>query len=273
MNDVMKKLRVISGVLAAVLVGAGVAVAQPATEPKPVPPIGEGAGKKDDGAGEALPDLDALLKLPPSKPRESGQAGGGVEGAEAEPGVGDEAGVAKPENASGLEREPESELEGLLSAAETKDEFEQAIALMGQTAARLERAGDAGLTTQRLQEDVLKRLDKLITSAEKQQQKQSSSSKPKPQQQQQQQQQQQKNMAKQSTPQRSQDSSTTAEPPQREGDGGGLTPPTASAAAAWGELPEHVRDALLQGSSDRYSSMYRAMTERYYKKLAEEPRK
>ena len=87
MSDVMKQLRAMAGVVG-VLMGAGVAMAQPVSEPKspaaepkasevkPVPPVvppgvqpvGEGAGKKDDGAGEALPDLDALLKLPPSRP-------------------------------------------------------------------------------------------------------------------------------------------------------------------------------------------------------------
>ena len=43
-------------------------------------------------------------------------------------------------------------------------------------------------------------------------------------------------------------------------------------AARWGNLPEHLRDALTQGVTDRFSSMYKATTEKYYKRLAEEPK-
>jgi hypothetical protein len=43
-----------------------------------------------------------------------------------------------------------------------------------------------------------------------------------------------------------------------------------TARAAWGNLPERVRDSLLEGSSDYFSSLYEAMTEAYYKKIAEE---
>ena len=40
--------------------------------------------------------------------------------------------------------------------------------------------------------------------------------------------------------------------------------------ARWGNLPARLREALLQGSSDSYSSLYKSMTESYYKRLAEE---
>jgi hypothetical protein len=46
----------------------------------------------------------------------------------------------------------------------------------------------------------------------------------------------------------------------------------AAAAAAWGNLPDRTRAALLQGLSDRFSALYQSVTEQYYRKLAEEPK-
>jgi hypothetical protein len=49
-----------------------------------------------------------------------------------------------------------------------------------------------------------------------------------------------------------------------------MRPGQAAAGAAWGALPERLRDALTQGLSDRYSSLYEGATESYYRRLAEE---
>jgi hypothetical protein len=38
----------------------------------------------------------------------------------------------------------------------------------------------------------------------------------------------------------------------------------------WGNLPQRVRDMLLQGRKDSYSPLYKRLTEEYYKRLAEE---
>ncbi len=43
-----------------------------------------------------------------------------------------------------------------------------------------------------------------------------------------------------------------------------------TARAAWGSLPERVREALQQGSEDFYSRVYNSLTESYYKRLAGE---
>lgn len=51
---------------------------------------------------------------------------------------------------------------------------------------------------------------------------------------------------------------------------GALRAPPAGSAASWGNLPEHVRNALTQGRSDRFSSLYQQLTERYYRRLAED---
>ena len=38
----------------------------------------------------------------------------------------------------------------------------------------------------------------------------------------------------------------------------------------WGNLPERVRDMLLQGSKEKFSSLYKQLTREYYRRLAEE---
>ena len=38
----------------------------------------------------------------------------------------------------------------------------------------------------------------------------------------------------------------------------------------WGALPERVRDMLLQGRRERFSSLYERLTRAYYRRLAEE---
>ena len=52
--------------------------------------------------------------------------------------------------------------------------------------------------------------------------------------------------------------------------GGTPTTPLAEAKANWGNLPPRVRDELLEGVSEKFSPVYREMTESYYKRLAEE---
>jgi len=161
----------------------------------------------------------------------------------------------------------QAELERELSQQEAAEAFEQAAMLMGETAARLGDLNDTGLATQRLQEDILRKLDAVIEAAKNnQQQSQSSSSSSSEQNQQpnqpQQQQQQQQGEASQG------DNKDENMPPGRQD--GQLNPEIDSARAAWGALPERVRDALFQGRSDRYSSLYERLTEAYYRRLAEE---
>lgn len=160
-------------------------------------------------------------------------------------------------------------LNQLLSGQEIADEFRAAVELMGRSARRLTAARDTSLTTQRLQEDVLRKLDKLIADAEQrsQQNSNSSSSSSSPQQEQQNTQQ----PAQGSPPQSSsgENRNDTASP---SGQSGPLGPELAADLAAWGALPNRVRDALVQGSSDRFSATYRKLTEAYFRMLAEEPK-
>lgn len=210
----------------------------PAEAPKPDQPAVQ---PKDP---MPLPSLDDLLGLPST---------------------------AKPGKRPAAPDPDKAELERQLSPGEAAEQFRQAVDLMGQTARRLTDSRDTGLRTQRLQEDVVRKLDMLIKSAEqqKQQRRQSSSgSSSRPQQDQQNQPSQQQ----QSTPQDAANGDNRDErmPPGRRD--GPLNPELASRGAAWGALPARVRDALLQGRSDKFSALYQRMTEAYYRKLAEEPK-
>jgi len=43
-----------------------------------------------------------------------------------------------------------------------------------------------------------------------------------------------------------------------------------AARAAWGNLPQRVRQLLMQGSGDQFSKEYQRLTEEYYKRLGEQ---
>lgn len=162
-----------------------------------------------------------------------------------------------------------SDLERKLTATEVADQFKQAVQLMGQTAERLASSKDTGLHTQRVQEDIIRKLDQVIKAAEdasKQQKQQRSKS----QKQQQQQQQQQPGQ------QRQEQSTTDPDQDSPEGPAGreaAPNPGVAARGAAWGSLPERLREALVQGNTDKYSSIWQKWTEAYYRRLAEDANK
>ncbi len=222
--------------LAAILIGASGAMGQEAPTP-PAPPPAE--PPRDE-----LPTLDDLLGLPQAP-----------DAARRTPGT-----------------DPAStELERKLSMREAAQQFKQAVVLMSETADRIRGAGDTGIATQRLQEDVVRKLDMLIQAAEQnsQQSQQSSSSsssgdpdrQSQPNQQRPEQGEQQQNQG---------DNRAEATPPGRAE--GALDPNLAARGAAWGSLPARVRDALMQGTQEQYSSVYQRLTEAYYRKLAESPK-
>jgi hypothetical protein len=162
-------------------------------------------------------------------------------------------------------------LDRVLSGEEIGEAFKQAVALMGDAAKRLEGGKDPGLDTQRVQEDVIRRLDQLLSSLQQQQSSSSSSSSSQGQQDAQGQKSQPSQRKPGSKPGSEQPggegNQESQGPPRQEGP---LRPGLDSARAAWGALPARVRDMLLQGSEDRFSARYQAMTEAYYRRLAEE---
>ncbi len=161
---------------------------------------------------------------------------------------------------------------------------------MRRVATRLEGAGEHGpdtsIDTQRMQEDIIRKLDSLISQARRQQQQQQQQQQQSSQDQQRQaqsrQQQQQQQMQQQANQQQRQSSQAQdAEARAQDSDQnrqlpGGQAPvqrPQLDAArAAWGALPERVRDMLLQGSGEKFSPTYQQLTEEYYRRLAEQRR-
>lgn len=225
------------------------AAAQPQPTPTPTPPPQQ-PEPKPAPAPTSEPSLDELLGLPATTP-------------------------PKPAEATQPAPTPDDAIKRALQDADKPAGFGDIVELMSTAGDRLTARSDAGLDTQRTQEDALRKLDKLISDAKKQQQqkkKQKSKSKSKPEDspsEQQQQQQQQSSQAEQRASSSSQQSSTGGGPGRQDGP---LKTPLAGGEASWGNLPPHVRDALRQGSSDRFSSLYRTLTEEYYKRLAEQPR-
>jgi type IV secretory pathway VirB10-like protein len=238
-------VRVVATGLAAIVLGAGVALAQ---TPPATPPANPPASPARE------PTLDELLGIKPESPAP----------AEKEP-----ADQPPDPSRAALDRD--------LSEAEVSEAFEQAVGLMGQTAQRLvgPTRPDAGLETQRLQEDILRKLDKLIDSAEKNAQQKQRKSRQKNSQQDQQQQQQQQNQQSSQAQSQSKRQKPSEQAGSEAGQGaarqdGAVGAGLGGATANWGNLPEHVREALTEGRSDRFSSLYRAMTQEYYKRLAED---
>lgn len=184
-------------------------------------------------------------------------------------------GIDGDEKSDGAEeaasREADEELQRVLSEQEISDAFEAALEKMQASADRLDVRFDAGLGTQRIQEDILRKLDQLIDMAKKQQSQSSSSSSSSSSSQQQQQQspgesqsQQQQQAQRNPNPN---ESGENDPPPRQEGD---INTVLEESRTEWGGLRPRARDELLQGRDDDYSSLYDQLTREYYRRLAEE---
>jgi len=150
--------------------------------------------------------------------------------------------------------------------------FLEAVKAMDESATRLEDHSDAGLVTQRYQEEALLKLTMVIKQMQRKQQN--------PNQKQKQQQQPSgkkppENPSKGQKPQPGQTPGdqaavTDSRPPRRETE---LEGAISESRLEWGNLPARVRDLLLQGRNESPASLYRRLTELYYKRLAEESEK
>ena len=148
------------------------------------------------------------------------------------------------------------------------DALEMAIEQMDLSADMLDQSFDAGLGTQRLQEEILLRLDVLLDQARKGKCKGgscSSSGQPKPQPNPNPGKQQPGNPKDKPGGPAADSTPTTGSP--RDAELGGELDESQS---EWGYLPQRVRDMLLQGRRERFSSLYERLTREYYKRLAEE---
>lgn len=198
-------------------------------------------------------------------------------------------GAKKPADAPGRD-----DLDRNLSDAKPRDLLGAALDDMKKSASLLD-GKESGLPTQRAQQSAVRKLDELIAAAQRmrQQQQQSSQSN-----QQQQQQQQGKDGKQQSKDGKDQKEGQQGEQPKPEGgnkpqdgqrgkqqgEANANEPPTAldptkdmaqldETRAEWGRLPARVREAVRQGMRDPMSAAYRKLTEEYYRRMAEEPKR
>jgi len=151
---------------------------------------------------------------------------------------------------------------------------------------------DAGLSTQRTMEQAMLKLDRLIAEAQKQQQQSSSSSSSSSssqsqsgeQESSQQQGGSQQNAGQENQSQAGGQQGDQQDDPQNMANNGeaGINPnnrtnesgspvrPLKELGEEWGKLPARVRQDLQEGLDERFSPLYRDMTEDYYRRLAEE---
>ncbi|GAB4195755.1 MAG: hypothetical protein Kow00105_09960 [Phycisphaeraceae bacterium] len=160
-----------------------------------------------------------------------------------------------------------------LREADAADVFEQAVMEMGQVSRRLGRSFDPGIETQRMQESILRKLDQVIAAAKEQGQSGGSGSSGQAQSQ---------DQGGQSLPRQGRPRAGSSPHPggQQASTGqAGVTDPidpeTPDTAIEqlrreWGALPPRVRDELTDGLRERFSPLYRRITEAYYKALAEQ---
>ena len=230
----------------------GLVLRDPAAAPAPVSPAtpdaspSSGSGDESGGSDakqEAAPSLDDLLGLEQETDNAAEQAA----------------------------RQNDQELERRLRDAEISDVFVLALEKMQLSADLLEVELNPGLGTQRVQQDVLAKLDQLIDLAQQMSSKQpmpsagepsGSKGKPKPKPG-------QKKTAGQGaqSSQGNQAGQATDPPGGAQGDINTLLEETES---EWGHLPARLRDMLEQAQNGYISGLYRKLTEEYYKRLAEE---
>jgi hypothetical protein len=226
------------------------AVAQPAPPPAPAPET----PKKDaapDKPAEKPKSLDDLLGIP--KQSQTSDRPGDLPAPANDP------------------AQAQRELERALKGESVGEMFEEAVILMRDAASRVDQRGDVGAATQRMQEEIIARLDAVIAKAQQNPDQSSSSS----QSQSGQSQEQQQNPGQRGQQQQQQQQQAQGEPQDTTGAGSQQDSAQTrgwldSAAPTWGKLPQRLRDALLQGAGDSFSSLYERMTEDYYRRLAEE---
>lgn len=164
----------------------------------------------------------------------------------------------------------QAELDRVLSPQQAGEAFSQAVELMNQVSSRIAQSQDLSIATQRLQEDILRKLDQVIESAnENESENNGSSSSSSQSDSSQSQPNQQQNQDGQSETGEPSDSSGEASMPggTRNAQPGDEIAPD---GVGWGALPARFREALSQGIADQYSELYRSITEAYYKSLAED---
>ncbi|MFM7051569.1 MAG: hypothetical protein ACKOYN_05465 [Planctomycetota bacterium] len=269
----------------------------PATQPvqagggqgeKPAPSAAGATGASSAASGEAAPSTGSSTvpgSAPPNTTPPVAEAPKPAPPKSLDDLLGVPAGGGDRSAEDAAEREQAERLQRSLDEASLQDLVARALDGMKTASGRLTEKRDAGLGTQRIQEEVVLTLDRLLEEAQRQQQQQqqrsssSSSSRsqrqqqsdPSEQSQQQSQQQRQRQQRQQGQQPGSSESGEAEPPPSEEGVAGGGE--LSESRIEWGRLPERVRDLVLQGRRDKVSSLYERLTREYYRRLAEEASK
>ena len=239
----------------------------PAQKPETVPP------PPPTKPAESGKSLDDLLGIPSSKRPGDKPASPGDNGA------------AKPDDDPAA-REAKERLQRGLDEKELDSLLHQALAGMRTSAEQLADRTETGLATQRVQADVVAKLDQLIEEAKRRSKNSQSKSSSGSSGSQSGQKQQQPGSAQKQGEQdgnkpgesktRTGSQKNKAGEGNREGDGPAPVDPDKDQAAMdesqaeWGALPERVRDLIRQGSRDRIASLYQRLTQEYYRRMAED---
>ena len=185
----------------------------------------------------------------------------------------------------------DDEVARMLRGEQPGDVFEQAVAEMGSVAERLAVAHDTGVDTQRAQEEIIAKLDRVIAMAKDQQMGQSGSSGSSGQSPNAQESGSGQNAGQGQGQQpgegqngegqgQGQGQQPGGEGSESNGDGGGgaaareaqLNRTLEESRSEWGNLPPRLRDEVMEGVREKFSPVYRELTEAYYRRLAEEGR-
>jgi len=252
--------RAVTAVVVLAFAGAGSALAQ---EAGLAPPASQPSSAPAPAPAPKPPprSLDDLLKIGGEKPATG----------EAAPSQ-----APKPGEESAAAQDARRELEKQLTEAEVANSFVQAIEKMGLAADMLDVRFDPGLDTQRVQEDIIAKLAQLLDQAKKNrsQSKSSSSSSSSSQQRQnqpqdpgQRQQPQNQNAPGERNPNPADNRHEIDPPAEQQANPNSQLNETRS---EWGNLPQRLRDQLIQGRKDHFSTLYERLTQEYYKRLAEE---
>lgn len=189
-----------------------------------------------------------------------------------------------PKDAPEVDAITESErkkIDDLLNERTLQENLDAAITDMKTAARMIDQSKSTGIEVQRIQVEIMSRLDAVIEEAirqqQQQQQQQSSSSQ---QQQQQQDQQSEQSELPQQPDQSEQQQSEQANQQQAQGENSDQLPPGRQDAelqmmfeesdVEWGNLPERMRNILRQGLRESVSKMYQDLTESYYQRIAED---
>jgi hypothetical protein len=253
---------------------------KPETPPAQSPPAQSPPASEETKPASEGKTLDELLGLPGAAKAHETKPGGQEKANPAESG-----GSGDP----ALD-EAKRRLERGLNEAELDSLLKQALAGMQASAMRLSEATDTSLTTQRVQEDVVAKLDQLIEEAKRRSKSGQCKSSGSSSGEKAGQAKQQANAGKKpsdSDGQKPGESKTRANGDKdkkgaRNGEGNkeGESPSPVDPAdeqagldetqAEWGALPERVRDLIRQGSRDRIASIYQRLTQEYYRRMAED---